>query len=408
MGLDLGRRECRAGWTWGQLGATQGGFWGVQGEPRRAGWGAHGVPCRAFIISESDRGLPCPAECPQERQRPVCASDGKLYKSRCAFQRARCREPLLEALPRARCEDMNLTRCQEDRAAALAQPQRQADSIYAPECDEDGSFLQVQCHKQTGYCWCATAEGKPISGTSVLNQMPNCTGKWYWSGRVKIGSLPPKEGSAPCSPPKLLSNPAEFPLSCEQERLEALEEVRQHQQEGTFIPECEDDGTYKPVQCHQTTGYCWCTRADSGRPIPGTSTRSVSTSCDSPTRPHFLPSFPGCPGPKKMEFLSTLMKALMSDMTQSQMMPLTYRRLPDHAPGPSLEEQVARWHFMRLDKDFSDRLSERELRPLKLYLRQHVRPKRCVRKFVEYCDLDADRLISLHELKGCLGLTGKR
>uniref|UniRef100_A0A8C3SD46 Kazal-like domain-containing protein n=1 Tax=Chelydra serpentina TaxID=8475 RepID=A0A8C3SD46_CHESE len=44
-----------------------------------------------------ERGPPCPAECPRERHRPVCASDGKLYKSHCVFQRARCQEPLLEA-----------------------------------------------------------------------------------------------------------------------------------------------------------------------------------------------------------------------------------------------------------------------------------------------------------------------
>lgn len=64
-----------------------------------------------------------------------------------------------------------------------------------------------------------------------------------------------------------------------------------------------------------------------------------------------------------------------------------------------------RWHFVRLDKDFSDGLSERELRPLKLYVKQRTRPKRCARKFLEYCDLDANRLVSLQELRGCLGLS---
>lgn len=72
--------------------------------------------------------------------------------------------------------------------------------------------------------------------------------------------------------------PAEYPPSCEQERRDAIEEARQHQQEGTFIPECEGDDTYKAVQCHQATGYCWCVRVDTGRPVPGTSTRSVSSS----------------------------------------------------------------------------------------------------------------------------------
>lgn len=37
----------------------------------------------------------------------------------------------------------NLTRCQEDRAAALSQSQHQAYANYVPECSEDGAFLQV-------------------------------------------------------------------------------------------------------------------------------------------------------------------------------------------------------------------------------------------------------------------------
>uniref|UniRef100_A0A667XG47 Thyroglobulin type-1 domain-containing protein n=1 Tax=Myripristis murdjan TaxID=586833 RepID=A0A667XG47_9TELE len=40
-----------------------------------------------------------------------------------------------------------------------------------------------------------------------------------------------------------------------------------------FVPECTADGRYNPVQCHVATGYCWCVRADTGRPLPGTSAR---------------------------------------------------------------------------------------------------------------------------------------
>uniref|UniRef100_A0A8C0GPM0 SPARC related modular calcium binding 1 n=1 Tax=Chelonoidis abingdonii TaxID=106734 RepID=A0A8C0GPM0_CHEAB len=368
-----------------------------------------------FIISESEQGPLCPTECPRERHRPVCASNGKLYRSHCVFQRARCQEPLLQALPRFRCG--------EDRAAALAR--HQVDSIYVPECDEDGSFLQVQCHRQTGYCWCATAEGKPVSGTSVLNQTPNCTGTWQppqtsvivafelfsslnaEGGRPRAtpASPPPQkqEGKRPPSPDCHSSGQhmPEFPPSCEQERLEALEEIQQHQQEGTFVPECEGDDTYKPIQCHQATGYCWCVQANTGRPVPGTSTRSVSN-CESDAaaksaemgslfRDRALPGGEGAWG-------KTNGLALAGDGVSAS------RRLSDRTPGPSLEERAARWHFVRLDKDFSDGLSEQELRPLKLYVKQHTRPKRCARKFLEYCDLDANRLVSLPELRGCLGL----
>ena len=51
------------------------------------------------------------------------------------------------------------------------------------------------------------------------------------------------------------------------------EEARQHKNEAVFVPDCALGGLYKPVQCHPSTGYCWCVLVDTGRPIPGTSTR---------------------------------------------------------------------------------------------------------------------------------------
>lgn len=35
---------------------------------------------------------------------------------------------------------------------------------------------QVQCHTLTGYCWCVTSDGKPVSGSSVHNRTPVCSG----------------------------------------------------------------------------------------------------------------------------------------------------------------------------------------------------------------------------------------
>ena len=61
--------------------------------------------------------------------------------------------------------------------------------------------------------------------------------------------------------------------SCDQEQLTAQEEARQLKNEAVFVPECAQGGLYKPVQCHPSTGYCWCVLVDTGRPIPGTSTR---------------------------------------------------------------------------------------------------------------------------------------
>jgi len=39
---------------------------------------------------------------------------------------------------------------------------------------------------------------------------------------------------------------------------------------GEYIPQCQEDGSYSPLQCWASTGYCWCVDQD-GNEIPGTS-----------------------------------------------------------------------------------------------------------------------------------------
>lgn len=43
---------------------------------------------------------------------------------------------------------------------------------------------------------------------------------------------------------------------------------------GAFVPQCDSDGFYKPVQCHGSTGYCWCVDRN-GVTIEGTHTRGM-------------------------------------------------------------------------------------------------------------------------------------
>ncbi|RWS20195.1 putative nidogen 1-like protein [Leptotrombidium deliense] len=34
---------------------------------------------------------------------------------------------------------------------------------------------------------------------------------------------------------------------------------------GAYVPACEDDGTYSKLQCHSSTGMCWCSNPDGKR-----------------------------------------------------------------------------------------------------------------------------------------------
>uniref|UniRef100_A0A480P8A7 SPARC-related modular calcium-binding protein 1 isoform 2 n=1 Tax=Sus scrofa TaxID=9823 RepID=A0A480P8A7_PIG len=303
---------------------------------------------------------------------------------------------------------------------------------------------QVQCHTYTGYCWCVTPDGKPISGSSVQNKTPVCSGSVTDkpvsqgnSGRKDDGSKPtPTMETQPVFDGDEITAPtlwikhlvikdsklnnsnirnSEKVHSCDQERQSALEEARQNPREGIVIPECAPGGLYKPVQCHQSTGYCWCVLVDTGRPLPGTSTRYVMPSCESDARaksaevddPFKDRELPGCPEGKKLEFITSLLDALTTDMVQAinSAAPTGGGRFSEPDPSHTLEERVVHWYFSQLDSNSSSDINKREMKPFKRYVKKKAKPKKCARRFTDYCDLNKDKVISLPELKGCLGVS---
>lgn len=76
------------------------------------------------------------------------------------------------------------------------------------------------------------------------------------------------------------------------------------------------------------------------------------------------------------------------------------------AAESSRPEVVLQWHFSQLDVDSDGWLSEREARPLRQFLRRRLKPRRCAKKFAQYCDSDRDRSLTLEELRVCLALWG--
>ncbi|KAM8833020.1 SPARC-related modular calcium-binding protein 1 isoform 1-T1 [Synchiropus picturatus] len=421
-----------------------------------------------------DRDNHCGVICSRIQGRPVCGSDGKSYESSCELQRARCKEKTLTQMHRGRCrgeaigknwpvgptsqpegrdldhKDAGLSKCRFDRSQALEQAKRPQESMFIPECNDDGTYAQVQCHTLTGYCWCVTSEGKPVSGSSVHNRTPVCSGSVtdrppgpQNSGR-KVSfhfflTLNPDDGSKPTPtmethvPPegdeitaptlwiKHLVNKdkqnnssakkQEKVPSCDQERLSALDEARQNPR--IFIPDCGLGGLYKSVQCHQSTGYCWCVQVDTGRPIPGTSTRYRTPECNGAAPretdtgdPFQVREITGCPDSKKVEFITSLLDALTTDMVQAINSPAPSGggRFVEPDPSHTLEERVVHWYFAQLDNNGSQDINKKELKPFKRYLKKKAKPKKCARKFTDYCDLNKDKAISLQELKGCLGV----
>jgi hypothetical protein len=48
---------------------------------------------------------------------------------------------------------------------ALKAVNRKMKGVFIPRCNKDGSYQKKQCHGSTGFCWCATSEGKEIAGS---------------------------------------------------------------------------------------------------------------------------------------------------------------------------------------------------------------------------------------------------
>ncbi|XP_050752742.1 nidogen-2 isoform X1 [Gymnogyps californianus] len=153
-----------------------------------------------------------------------------------------------------------LTPCQHERLYPRAVPPGPlpVGDGHVPQCDEEGRYRPLQCHGSTGYCWCVDAAGQEIAGT-----------------RTAPGSTPPRCGS-PESVQQL--------TPCEHERLypRAVPPGPSPVGDG-HVPQCDEEGRYRPLQCHGSTGYCWCVDA-AGQEIAGTRTAPGSTPprCGSP------------------------------------------------------------------------------------------------------------------------------
>ncbi|RMC12690.1 hypothetical protein DUI87_10214 [Hirundo rustica rustica] len=411
-----------------------------------------------FLRVDQDKDRECSLDCAGSPQKSLCASDGRTFLSRCEFQRAKCKDPQLEIAYRGNCKDVS--RCVAERKYTQEQARKEFQQVFIPECNDDGTYSQVekflfgvlhdwkvrvQCHSYTGYCWCVTPNGRPISGTAVAHKTPRCPGS-------VSEKLPQREGAGKtddASAPALETQPqgdeediaSRYPTlwteqvksrqnktnkssdvalviieasSCDQELQSALEEAKQPQKDNVFIPECAQGGLYKPVQCHPSTGYCWCVLVDTGRPIPGTSTRYEQPKCDNGARAHPTKTkdlykgrqLQGCPGAKKNEFLTSVLDALSTDMVHAVSDPsLSSSRVSEPDPNHTLEERVVHWYFKQLDKNSSGDIGKKEIKPFKRFLRKKSKPKKCVKKFVEYCDVNNDKSLSVQELMGCLGVT---
>uniref|UniRef100_A0A2K5D2J3 SPARC related modular calcium binding 2 n=1 Tax=Aotus nancymaae TaxID=37293 RepID=A0A2K5D2J3_AOTNA len=392
------------------------------------------IETQSFLRVDQDKDKDCSLDCAGSPQKPLCASDGRTFLSRCEFQRAKCKDPQLEIAYRGNCKDVS--RCVAERKYTQEQARKEFQQVFIPECNGDGTYSQVQCHSYTGYCWCVTPNGRPISGTAVAHKTPRCPGRsdvpFHMEGLKGTVSLQIFSvlNSDDAAAPALETQPQgdEEDIASRYPTL-WTEQVKSRQNKtnknsGKTVPDVALTCVQKmvflgvgapgvrfswwPALClnvHLLTGRGWC------------SAREVSLyeqpKCDNTARAHPAKArdlyrgrqLQGCPGAKKHEFLTSVLDALSTDMVHAVSDPSSSSaRLSEPDPSHTLEERVVRWYFKLLDKNSSGDIGKKEMKPFKRFLRKKSKPKKCVKKFVEYCDVNNDKSISVQELMGCLGV----
>ncbi len=105
---------------------------------------------------------------------------------------------------------------------------------FVPQCTKEGNYVLVQHHGSTGYSWCVNpSTGSKVEGTEI----------------------PPGKGTPTCP-------------ACLEQLASTLEKSSGEQPVvGMYTPQCAEDGTYKKVQHHASTGMTWCANPQTGKKL---------------------------------------------------------------------------------------------------------------------------------------------
>ncbi|XP_035854461.1 nidogen-2 isoform X4 [Sander lucioperca] len=165
-----------------------------------------------------------------------------------------CDRPDEPERPKTHCEH------HRDRVQTTSPEGYPIVGAYLPQCDAEGQYLPRQCHGSTGHCWCVDGRGQERAGTRTRPGAP----------------------SVDCDRPVPVA-PTQRPESvCERWRTSLIEHYGGKPDAQQYVPQCEPDGQFSPVQCYGETTYCWCVDQD-GREVPGTRSHDV-------VKPACLPS----------------------------------------------------------------------------------------------------------------------
>ncbi|KAM3585501.1 uncharacterized protein V6R79_019324 [Siganus canaliculatus] len=167
-----------------------------------------------------------------------------------------CSKPAEPERPKTQCEH------HRDSVQTTSPEGYPITGAYVPQCDADGQYRPLQCHGSSGHCWCVDSRGQERAGTRT----------------------PPGTAPVDCDKP---DEPVRPKTQCEHHRDSVhTTSPEGHPIAGAYVPQCDADGQYTPLQCHGSSGHCWCVDSRGAeRPGTRTSPGAPPTDCDKPDEP---------------------------------------------------------------------------------------------------------------------------
>ncbi|KAL4237371.1 SPARC-related modular calcium-binding protein 1 [Mactra antiquata] len=127
-----------------------------------------------------DSAMDCSVKCKSRKPRIMCGSDGVSYTSKCEVKRARrCEGKKITIKKKGKCSDHESKCFQEKEDAEATMNGGGSTEAFIPDCNEDGTYAEIQCHYANGsrYCWCVSSDGRPVINTSTKDDKPSCNTK---------------------------------------------------------------------------------------------------------------------------------------------------------------------------------------------------------------------------------------
>lgn len=174
--------------------------------------------------------------------------------------------------------------------------------------------------------------------------------------------------------------------------------------EHVYVPNCLEDGSYAPLQCHNFTRYCWCSSLD-GIPIQETVQSGILPKCPDRNREAPRTTTPPagaerCTGRSRRTFITRLKNNLVTEYQRVR----NTKKLSER----KLHRRVLKWKFSELDRNNDRKLQRREYKRLRRTVRKFIKPKKCAKMFPRLCDANGDRSLTEREWVTCFSRQGEK